>query len=120
MSDVEVSSELLRPLEQLAAERGESVSAIVEQLIADYLRERRHRDLLKEMDEFRRQHAGIRERYANGFVAMRGGQVLDHDLDGAALYRRLRARYGDLPILIVEVTDQPEQLFTRLNRQVAL
>lgn len=120
MSGIEVPAELFRPLQQLAAERGESVSSIVEQLIADYLREQRHRYLLDEMDRFRVHHSELHRQYAGSFVALRDGQVLDHDADGGTLYARLRRQYGDLPILIVEVTDQPEQVFTRLSKQLAL
>lgn len=119
MSGIEVSAELFRPLQQLAAERGESVGAIVEQLIVDYLREQRHHYLLGEMERFRAHHSELHQQYAGSFVALRDGQVLDHDADGGTLYARLRRQYGDLPILIVEVTDQPEQVFTRLSKRLA-
>jgi hypothetical protein len=119
MSGIDVSAELIRPLEQLAAERGESVNAIVEQLIADYLREQRHRYLMDEMERFRLMHADLRQQFEGNYVALRDGQVLDHDFDGGRLYARMRAQLGDIPVLIVEVTEQPEQLFTRLSQRVA-
>jgi len=56
---IDVAPELMNPLQQLATERGESVSTIVEQLIADYLREQRHRLLLDEMERFRSRHAEL-------------------------------------------------------------
>ena len=114
---IDVAPELMNPLQQLATERGESVSTIVEQLIADYLREQRHRLLLDEMERFRSRHAELRTQYEGEFIAMRAGHVLDHDYDGSRLYTRMRERFGDVPVLIVEVTDQPEQQFTRLSRQ---
>ncbi len=117
MSAIDVPSELIKPLQQLAVERGQSVAAIVEQLIADYLRDQRHRYLEAEMERFRIQHANLRPQYEGQYIAMRDGQVLDHDGDGGLLYSRLRERYGDLPVLIVQVTDQPEQLFTRLSNR---
>jgi hypothetical protein len=119
MSAIDVPSELIKPLQQLAVERGQSVAAIVEQLIADYLREQRHRYLVAEMERFRHLHADLRQQFEGQYVALRDGQVLDHDGDGGILYGRLRERYGDLPILIVQVTDQPEQLFTRLGSRVS-
>lgn len=118
MSAIDVPSELIKPLQQLAAERGQSVSAIVEQLIADYLRDQRHRYLMDEMERFRLQHADLRQQYEGQYVAMRDGRVLDHNPDGGQLYARLREQYGELPVLIVEVTDQPEQLFTRLSNHI--
>ena len=119
MAGIEVPVDLYKPLEQLAQERGQSVTAIVEGLITSYLREQRHRYLLDEMERYRTQHASLTGKYTGKFVAMREGQVLDHDNDGGTLYKRVRRRYGDLPVLIVLVTEQPEQTFTRLSRQVA-
>ncbi len=119
MSGINVPAELIKPLELLAAERGESVGAIVEQLIANFLREQRHHYLLAEMERFQAIHPELREQYEGQFVAMRDGRVLAHDSDGGRLYERMRQQYGDLPILIVEVTEQPEQQFVSLNRQLA-
>ncbi len=113
-----MAAELYKPLQELAAERGESVSAIVEQLIAEYLREQRHHYLMDEMERFRRNHADLLREYNGRYVALRDGHVLDHDLNGGALYVRLRSQYGELPILIVEVTAQPEQLYTRTSSRV--
>jgi hypothetical protein len=119
MSGIEVPTRLIKSLEQLAAERGESVSIIVEQLIDEYLREQRHHYLMAEMDLFRVNHADLRRQYEGRYIALRDGQVLDHDPDGNQLYTRVREKLGDVPVLIVEVTDQPEQLFTRLSQRVA-
>lgn len=118
MSGIDVSSELIKPLAQLAAERGESVNDIVEKLIADYLREQRHHYLMEEMERFRLLHSKLREQYEGSYIAMRDGRVVDHDSNGSRLYSRTREQFGDTPVLIVEVTDQPEQLFTRLSRQI--
>ena len=49
-----------------------------------------------------------RERYRGEFVAVRGGQVVDHDLDRRALYLRVRARFGRTPVPILHADwDQP-------------
>lgn len=118
MSAIDVRYDLIKPLQHLAAERGESVNTIVEHLIADYLREQRHRYLMDEMERFRSRHAELWPQYEGQFIAMRDGDVLDSDADGGKLYARLREQYGDLPVLIVQVTDEPEQLFTRLSHRV--
>jgi hypothetical protein len=119
MSGIDVSAELIKPLQQLAADRGESITTIVERLIADYLRDQRHQFLLEEMERFRLRHAELREQYQGTYIAMRDGQVLDHDANGNQLYARMRERLGDTPVLIVEVTAQPEQLFTRTSQRIA-
>jgi hypothetical protein len=42
-----------------------------------------------------------RQRYHGEFVAVRDGQVVDHDPDQRSLYLRVRARFGHVPVLIV-------------------
>jgi hypothetical protein len=42
-----------------------------------------------------------RQRYQGEFVAVRDGQVVDHDPDQRSLYLRARARFGHAPVLIV-------------------
>lgn len=117
MSAIDVRHELIEPLEQLAHARGETVNTIVEHLIADYLREQRHLYLIDEMERFQSRHGELRPQYEGQFIALRDGEVLDSDANGGQLYARLRQRFGDLPVLIVEVTDEPEQFFTRLSHR---
>jgi hypothetical protein len=50
------------------------------------------------------------------------GEVLGSHEDGGKLQASLHKQYGDLPVLIVQVTDTPEKLFddaaaARLRRQ---
>ena len=42
-----------------------------------------------------------RERYGGEYVAVSGGEVVDHDPDQRALYLRVRGRYGRQPVLMV-------------------
>jgi hypothetical protein len=107
--------QLLSPLQQIAREKGQSVEAVVEDLVRDFLRDQRHAHLLVEMERFRAQHAELLARFPSQYVGMRDGQVLDHDPDGGLLYARLRRQYGELPILIVQVTQTPEQEITVLS-----
>jgi hypothetical protein len=118
MATIELPRQLLNPLEQLATQQGSSVESLLADVIADYLREQRHEQLLQEMDRFRAQHDQLKEQYVGQFIGMVDGRVLDHDPDGGVLYRRLRQQYGDLPILIVQVKNTPEQEFIRLHRQL--
>jgi len=106
---------LSQSLQQIAQERGQSVEALVETLLADYLREQRHRYLLAEMERYRAQHTKLLPAYRGQYIGLREGSVLDHDPDGGTLYKRLHHKYEDLPILIVEVTDTPEQEFVVRN-----
>ena len=63
----------------------------------------------KEHQAFVALHPGLLESYADQYVAMREGQVIDHDHDRVALSRRVRARYGNQPVLIAPVLQQAVQ-----------
>ncbi len=118
MTVIELSPRLLNPLQQVARRQEASVEEIIEELIDRYLREQRHTQLLQEMDRFRQQHAQLLHQFKGKYIGMLDGQVLDSDDDGGALHTRLSRKYGALPILIVEVTEQPEQEFKRLGRHL--
>ena len=45
--------------------------------------------------------AAKRERYNNQFVAVKNGQVVDHDADQRALYLRVRRHFGSAPVAIL-------------------
>ncbi len=106
---VKLDSRLVESLKTAAAEKGVSVDETVENLIAEYLNNLRHEQLLAEMNRFRAQHAELLKLYRREFIGMYEGRVLDHDPDDGVLYTRLSQRYGDLPILVVEVAETPEQ-----------
>lgn len=42
----------------------------------------------------------IRRSYGDDFVAVHNGEVVDHEADRLTLYRRVRMRFGDIPVLI--------------------
>ena len=118
MTVVELSPNLVKPLRRLAKEQDESVDEIIGGLVADYLREQRHAQLLVEMERYRVLHPQIVEQYEGQYVAVYQGEVVDHDEDTGVLFKRVYERYGDLPVLIVRVTREPDQVFRRLHRHV--
>jgi hypothetical protein len=53
-----------------------------------------------EAEAWRAMPEATRRRYRNQFVAVHNGQVIDHDADRLLLYRRVRKKLGDVPVLI--------------------
>lgn len=69
---------------------------------------RRRSQLAAEQATWYAQPPDERKRYRGEFVAVRGGQVVDHDPDQRALYLRVRARFGRTPVPILHADwDQP-------------
>ena len=67
------------------------------------------------MDRFRAKHSELLNKFKGEYIGMHNGEVLDHDVEGGALHKRLRQQHGSLPILIVQVSESPEQQFTVRN-----
>ncbi len=115
LAQVPMDAKLAESLQQVAAERGRPLEAVMNDLAQNYLREERHAQLMAEMERFRAQHRELLTQFKGEYIGLRNGEVLDHDVDGGQLYKRLRQKHGSLPILIVQVTESPEQEFTVRN-----
>ena len=53
-----------------------------------------------------------RQRYAGEYVAVRGGQVVDHGPDQRELYLRVRAQFGRKPVLIIQAEWDAPPVYT--------
>lgn len=60
----------------------------------------------------------VRGDYGDDFVAIHDRQVVDHDNDRLTLFRRLRARFGDVPILITPANAAPPREFHLISPRV--
>ncbi len=99
LAQVPMDARLAESLQQVAADRGKTLETVMNDLAQNYLREERHAQLLVEMDRFRAQHSQLLTRFKGEHIGLRNGEVLDHDVDGGQLYKRLRQKHGSLPIL---------------------
>ncbi len=83
---------------------------------------RRDRDRLEEDDKLERekihreseafleQHQELLRTKKGQYVALHEGQVVDQDQDGRSLYLRIRTKYGQIPVLIRQVTEQGQRV----------
>jgi hypothetical protein len=63
----------------------------------------------REQRAYEAQHVSLLESYAGEYVAFYQGQLVDHDVDRAALGRRVRSRYENTPVLITPVHQEARQ-----------
>jgi hypothetical protein len=115
LTQVPIDAKLAESLQQTAAEHGQPLETVMNDLAQNYLREERHTQLMAEMDRFRSKHGELLTQFKGEYIGLRNGEVLDHDADGGQLHRSLRQKYGSVPVLIVQVTESPEQDFTLRN-----
>ena len=115
MTTVALRPELEEQLRPEAERRQTSIEELVNEWLTNQLWQEWHKRIDEESQRFQAKHAELRAQYAGEYIAMRDGTVLDHDADLSTLHQRIRAQYGDEPILMAPVTSQPSQSFKVLS-----
>ena|SRR5258707_27720 len=120
MIPIAIRDDLIRSAEKVAQERGTDVASLVNEWIERELALAREQKIREESARFRAQHSALQAKFLGEYVAMRSGQVLDHDADVHALYLRIRDRFGDEPVLMAPVTDSPTPTYQMRSPRLAL
>lgn len=105
--DIELRPDLRETLEEDAAREAKSVSDVVNDAVERYLRERQLARLDAEVEAYERMHPQLKQKYFGQWVAVHNQELVDHDNDHAALYQRVRDKYGRAAVLIRQVMEQP-------------
>lgn len=101
-------------LEQDAAQDVRSVDELVNEAVAQYLRQRQEAKIDREIAAYEAMHAQLVRDHLGEWVAIHRQQLVDHDSDRAALYRRIRSQYGRTAVLIRQVAADPvEEVWVR-------
>ena len=112
MISIELRPELADRLQAEAARQQTTLQDLVNEWLAQDLWEQRNEKIRAEAEKYRAQHATLRAQFADKFIAMRGGQVVDSSDEMLQLYRRISERFGDEPVLITQVLDEPIESYT--------
>jgi len=99
---------VLEDLREIVKFEGVTAEEAVSKAITHYYYEIARRKINAEAEIYKRKHPRLRVKYHGLYIAMHNGRVVDHALDMSALYKRVRARFGRTPILMRQVTDEPE------------
>ena len=113
MPTIAVAPELYRRVEEASLEHKASTGEILAEAIRRYLWELDRRKISKESNIYRQRHAELQAQYLGQYIAMRNGQVVDHDADFQALHQRIRQRFGRTPVMITLVEDVAERPLVR-------
>ncbi len=101
MTALQVSDELALTIQSEAASRGMTIESFLRSVI---LRERTladRRKIEQEQEWWLNLPLSQRAQYEGKFVAIHNKRLIDHDQDENALSKRIRAKYDDLPVLIM-------------------
>lgn len=102
-------------LEQMAKVRSVEVAALASDAIRTFLRDEARRIIEQEAKAYRRLHPDLLRTMPGQFVAIHNGQVVDHDSDQMAVFRRVEEAYGGQPVLIRQVRPEIEQTIEVLS-----
>jgi hypothetical protein len=105
MAAVTIPSSLLAEANEAAQQEGITVDQLVAEALRQRLKQRRHDQFEAEARAFEAMHARLLKEYHGQFVAIYNGQVIDHDPDKGALYKRVRRRLGRTPVYFQQVTE---------------
>ncbi len=101
VSTLQISDDLLEMIQREAEQRGLPVEDFLKSVVA---RERTLADRQKlewEQEWWLNLPLGERANYEGEYVAIHDREVVDHDVDENALYKRVRAKYGSAPVSVI-------------------
>lgn len=107
MSSVTLSPELNTILTAEAERTGKTTSTLAEEWLRHQYQTRRREQLARQTKLFWANYAELYAKYPNQYVAFSNDEVLDHDNDMRALALRVKAAYGNLPVVIAQVGPEP-------------
>ncbi len=101
---------VLRPelqdfLEKSAQQEAKSINDVMNDALEYYFHARQLEKINQEIEAYEAMHPSLWKRMPGEWVAIHNQQLIDHDPDDVALYRRVRAQYGRTSILIRRVKE---------------
>jgi hypothetical protein len=101
--------ELVKKLQQFAQAHNCEAADFLDMAVGEYLDKMAREKITAEREALDAHYADILAAYNGQYVAVHQGRVVDSDSDARALYLRIRARYGYIPVLIRRITPQPRR-----------
>ena len=96
-------------VEAVAQEARLDPDAVVDKAVRAYLVQWRRDKIRTEIAAFEQQRETLLAQYSGHYVALHEGQVVDHDPDLRTLHLRVFARLGHTPVLLKQVTSEPDR-----------
>jgi len=110
MQTVTLKPDVAEQIEHLVAssEPGADPETIVDRALRVYLNTLRREKIEAETKAFEQQKDAL-TKYRGEYVAVHNGNIVDHDSDLRTLHLRVFERFGHTPVLLKQVTTEPEQ-----------
>lgn len=103
LTQVPLKIDLLQSLQEVADEQGLSLENVLDELVRQYIYRARRGKIEQENQSFARIHAELKQHYYRQHVAIHNGQLVDHDSSLDELVKRVKTKFGRIPVLIAVV-----------------
>jgi hypothetical protein len=111
---------LIERIRHVARETNRDTTQVVETAVQAYLDQLDREKIHEEAEAFWAMQANLVARYPGEYVAVRQGQVVDHDPDVVRLERRVAERWGEAAVLIAPVTDESRRDLSTVSFRLEL
>ena len=112
-----IEPQLYSRIEQAAGEHKIGIDRILTDALRRYLWELDRRKISEESQVYQQRHTELKAQYLGQFIAMHGGQVVDHDPDVTVLRQRVRQCFGRKPVMVTLVEEVAERPLIRRGFQ---
>jgi len=109
VATVALKPDIAEQMNQLAEAQESNVDAVVDKALRAYLNQYRREKIRAEAASFEEQKERLLAQYADHYIAMHNGRVIDHDVDLRTLHLRVFAHLGRTPVLLKWVSPDPER-----------
>ncbi len=109
MLTVTLKPDVADQVEAVAQEARLDADTVVDKAVRAYLARWRREKIRAETAAFEQQRDALLAQYSGHYVALHEGQVIDHDPDLRTLHLRVFARLGNTPVLLKQVTAEPDR-----------
>lgn len=113
-----IDTELYHQIKAAALSQETDVEKLFQEAIQHYMWELDRRKITAETKRYRQQYADLKAAYLGQYIAMHNGHVVDHDGDFASLYKRVKDRFGQLPVMIRRVEEAVDYPIVRSGFQI--
>ena len=108
MSVIEVDPTLTQEIYAYSSAGNGDTPTVVEDTLRQHLFRLRQQKIDQECDAYQKNYPQIAEKYLGQYVAIHMSEIIDADPVGVVLSKRIRQKFGRVPIAIIQVRETPE------------
>ena len=108
MATVEIDQRWVDEIESLSNGTVLELPKVVDEAIRQHMFKLRQEKIDQERRYYEAHYGELAKQYLNQYIAIHNNAIVDADNDGRILARRVRHKFGRVPIAIIQVQETPE------------